>query len=218
MLCVESAGLQIKELRPREREDWPRLLSGGASETSWKPGPRGQCSSGNSTFSRPWPGACLLCVLRLVPPAGPTLLCLERLSLSLVGMSSEVKQNWTWISIPDKWFHISEQNVLVSKMGMKLLSAHKLCCCPVVQSYLTLCDPMDCSTPGFPVLHHLSELAQTHVYWVGDAIQPSHLLLSPSSALNLSQHQSLYNMSQVFTSGGQSIGASASASARPMNI
>ena len=52
---------------------------------------------------------------------------------------------------------------------------------------------MDCSTPGFPVLHYLPELAQTHVHWVGDAIQPSHPLLSPSpSALNLSQHQGLF--------------------------
>ena len=49
---------------------------------------------------------------------------------------------------------------------------------------LNLCDPMDCSTPGFPVLHYLPEFAQTHVHWVGDAIQPSHplspLLLLPS--------------------------------------
>ena len=44
----------------------------------------------------------------------------------------------------------------------------------------TLCDPMDCSMPGFPVLHYLLEFLQTHVYWVGDAIQPSHPLLSPS--------------------------------------
>ena len=46
----------------------------------------------------------------------------------------------------------------------------------VVQSCPTLCDPMDCSTPGFPVLHHLMELAQTHVHWVSDAIQPSYPL------------------------------------------
>ena len=50
----------------------------------------------------------------------------------------------------------------------------------VTQSCPTLCDPMNCSTPGFPVLHQLPELAQTHVHWVGDAIQPSHPLLSPS--------------------------------------
>ena len=47
-----------------------------------------------------------------------------------------------------------------------------VCCCSVAQSYPTLCDPMDCSTPGFPVFHHFLELAQTHVHWVGDAIQP----------------------------------------------
>ena len=53
--------------------------------------------------------------------------------------------------------------------------------------------PMDCSTPGFPVLLHLLELAQTHVHRVGDAIQPSHPLSSPSPpALNLSQHQGLF--------------------------
>ena len=53
--------------------------------------------------------------------------------------------------------------------------------------------PRTCSTPGFPVLHHLLELAQTHVHWVGDAIQPLHPLLSPSpSAFNLSQHQGLF--------------------------
>ena len=52
----------------------------------------------------------------------------------------------------------------------------RVCCCSVAQSCPTLYDPMDCSTPGFPVLHHLPELAQTHAYWVSDAIQPSHLL------------------------------------------
>ena len=63
----------------------------------------------------------------------------------------------------------------------------------VVQSYPTLCDPMDCTTPGFPAHHQLLELAQTHVHWVGDAIQPSHPLSSPSPpALNLSQHQGLF--------------------------
>ena len=62
----------------------------------------------------------------------------------------------------------------------------------VAQLCLTLCNPMDCSTPGLPVRHQLLELAQTHVHWVGDAIQPSHPLSSPSPpALNLSQHQDL---------------------------
>ena len=52
------------------------------------------------------------------------------------------------------------------------------CCCSVTQSCLILCDPMDCSTPGLPVHHQLPEFAQTHVHWVGDAIQPSRSLLS----------------------------------------
>ena len=65
------------------------------------------------------------------------------------------------------------------------------CCCSVTKLCPTLCDPMDCSTPSFPVLHCLLKLAQTHVHWVGDAIQPSHPLLSPS-AFNVSQHQCLF--------------------------
>ena len=60
------------------------------------------------------------------------------------------------------------------------------------QSCLTLCDPMDCSTPGLPVHHQLPELTQTHVHRVSDAIQPSHPLSSPSPpAFHLSQHQGL---------------------------
>jgi len=79
---------------------------------------------------------------------------------------------------------------------------------------------MNCSTPGFPVLHHLPEFAQTHVHQVSDAIQPSHPLSTPSPpAFNLSQHQGLsFPMSQFFLLGGQSIGASASALVLPMNI
>ena len=63
----------------------------------------------------------------------------------------------------------------------------------VTQSCLTLCDPMDCSTPGLPVHHQLPEFTQTRVYPVGDAIQPSHPLSSPSlPTFNLSQHQGLF--------------------------
>ena len=73
------------------------------------------------------------------------------------------------------------------------LSKLDLCISLVSQSCLTLCDPVDCSTPGFPVHHQLSELAQTHVHRVGDAIQPSHPLSSPSPpAFNLSQHPGLF--------------------------
>ena len=89
----------------------------------------------------------------------------------------------------------------------------------VAQSCLTLCDPMDCNMPGFPVLHQLPEFTQTHVHWVGDAVQLSHPLLSASPlAFNPSQHQSLFQWVSSSHQGGQSIRPSASASVLPMNI
>ena len=64
----------------------------------------------------------------------------------------------------------------------------------LITGYLTVCNPMNCSLPGLPVHHQLPELAQTHVHCVGDAFQPSHPLLFPSSpACNLSQHQGLFS-------------------------
>ena len=66
-------------------------------------------------------------------------------------------------------------------------------CCSVAKLCLAHRNPMDCSMPGFPVLHHLLEFAHTHVHWVGDAIQPSQSPSPPSPpALNLVQHQSLF--------------------------
>ena len=66
-------------------------------------------------------------------------------------------------------------------------------CCSVNKLYPTLCNPKNCSTPGFPVLPHLLECAQTHVHWVDDAILPSHPLSPPSPfVLNLCQHQGLF--------------------------
>ena len=63
-------------------------------------------------------------------------------------------------------------------------------CCSVSQSCLAICNPMDCSTPGFPVVHHLQELTQTHVHWVGDANKPSCSLTSLNlPAFNLSQQR-----------------------------
>ena len=86
----------------------------------------------------------------------------------------------------------------------------------VAQSCPTLCDPMNCRTPGLPVHHHLLEFTQTHVHRVRDAIQPSHPQSSPSPpAPNPSQHQSFFPVSQLFTWGGQSTGASALASFLP---
>ena len=90
----------------------------------------------------------------------------------------------------------------------------------VTQLCLTFYDVMDHSRPGLPVCHQLPESTQTHVRWVGDAIQPSYPLSSPSSpAFNLSQHlfPGSFPMSQFFPSGGQSIGVSASTSILPMN-
>ena len=90
-----------------------------------------------------------------------------------------------------------------------------LCMLLFSRSVMSVCDPMDCNTPGFPVLHHLPKLAQTHVHWVDEAIQPSHSMLPPSPpALSFSQHQGLF---QWVTLGGQSIGVSASTSVLPMN-
>ena len=91
-------------------------------------------------------------------------------------------------------------------------------CCSIAQSCPTLCDPMDCSTPGLPVLHHVSEFTQTHVHWVGDAIQPPHPLSSPSPpALNLSQHQGLFKWVRSSHQVAKLIGVSASASVLPLN-
>ena len=79
--------------------------------------------------------------------------------------------------------------------------------------------PKNYSTPGFPVLHDIPEFAYTHIHLVNDAIQPSHLLSPPCSlALNPSQQQDFFPASQLFTLGGQSIGASALAPALAMNI
>ena len=74
----------------------------------------------------------------------------------------------------------------------------------------TLCESMNCSMPGFPILYHFLEFAQIHVHWVGDAIQPSHSLLPLPSppAFNVSQHDAFpVPVSRLFASGGQSFGA-----------
>ena len=88
----------------------------------------------------------------------------------------------------------------------------------VARSCLTLCNSMDCSTSGFPVHQQLLELAQTHIHWIGDVIQPSHPVISFYSYLQSSPASGYFPRSQFFASGGQSIGVSASASVLPMNI
>ena len=76
----------------------------------------------------------------------------------------------------------------------------------VAQSYLTLCDPVDCSMPGLPI-HQLPEFTQTHVHWVSDAIQPSHSIIPFSSCLQFFPGSGSFPMSQFFTIDGRSIGS-----------
>ena len=81
------------------------------------------------------------------------------------------------------FFFLHQRKAIISRVGFS----------SVAQSCPTLYNPMDCSTPGFPAHHHLLELPQTHVHWIGDANQPPHFLSSPSPpAFNLSQHQSIF--------------------------
>ena len=131
------------------------------------------------------------------------------------------------ICIADPWSPSSsnEENSINSKLishickscAMEYGSEQPFCCCSVAQSCLTLRDPMDCSTPGFPVLHHLLEFAQTHVHWVDYAIQQSHPVTPFSCPQSFPASRS-FLMNQLFTSGGLSIKASASASVLPKNI
>ena len=87
----------------------------------------------------------------------------------------------------------------------------------VTQSCPALCDPINRSTPGLPVHHKLPEFTQTHAHRIGDAIQPSYPLSSPSPPAHFLPAPGSFPMSQLFAWGGQSIGVSASASVLPMN-
>ena len=83
----------------------------------------------------------------------------------------------------------------MSLAGLQSIGSQRVQFTSVDQSYPTLCDPMNCSTPGLPVHHQLPEFTQTRVYWIADAIQPSHPLSSPSPPTpNPSQHQSLFQL------------------------
>ena len=100
---------------------------------------------------------------------------------------------------------------------MKVVSGNVSVLFSVAKSCLTLCDPVDCSTPSFPVLDHRQEFAQTHVHWAGDAKQLSHPLSPPSHpAVNLSQHQGLFQW--VGSSHQMAKVLEPSASVLPMNI
>ena len=100
----------------------------------------------------------------------------------------------------------------------KLLSIASVQFSSVTQSCPTLCNPMNCSTPDLPVHHKLPELTQTHVHQVGDAIQPSHPLSSPSPpAPNPSQHQGLFQRVNSLHEVAKVLGVSTSTSVLPMN-
>ena len=119
--------------------------------------------------------------------------------------------------------HSNTQNKGVSLRYNEIHVHHIYACMyqfsSVAQSYLTLCDPMNRSTPGLPVHHQLPEFTQTHVHWVSDSIQPSHPLPTPfSSCLQSFPPSVSFLMSRLFVSGGQSIGVSATASVLPINI
>ena len=92
------------------------------------------------------------------------------------------------------------------------------CCCSAANLCLTLFDPTDYSTPGFPVLHYLLKFAQIHGHRVSDAIQPCHHLAPFSSWPQSFPASGSFQMSRLFASGGQNIGTSTSASVFPMNI
>ena len=155
------------------------------------------------------------------PPGASVTGILQARILEWVAISSSRGSSWPrdqicvfYISCIGRWilYHCNTRIVdLVhlwpgSRVFFKM-TLEPIYCMPqfssVAQLCPTLCDPMNCSMPGLPVHHQLPEFTQTRVHWVGDAIQPSHHLLS---------------LSQLFVSGGQSVGVSASTSVLLMNI
>ena len=115
--------------------------------------------------------------------------------LSSRALDGWLKSVWRLVPLPSVW--PVKRIVLTTAAFLALcvieLSELMCSCCSVAQLCPTLCNAMDCSMPGFPVLHHLLEFSQIRVHWVNDAIQSSHPLLPPSPpALILSQHQGLF--------------------------
>ena len=128
------------------------------------------------------------------------------------GVSDLQCHGWAWWAM-----RLSKPEMDNQQLGLKENRNVARSSLVVAQSCLTLCNPMNYSTLGFPVFHYLLEFAQTHIHWVSNAIQPSHPLSSPSPPTpNPSQHQS-FPMSQLFEWGGQSTGVSALASFPPKN-
>ena len=104
-----------------------------------------------------------------------------------------ILNHWTVLVAP--WIVAHQAPLSLEILQERILESHALSSVQfssVAQSCPTLCDPMDCSTPGLPVHHQLPEFTQTHVHRVSDAIQPSHPPSSPSPAPNPSQHHRLF--------------------------
>ena len=142
----------------------------------WLPAPCHSPQLGRDRLPKLWVFLvfCLFCCLLLLSamPLG------HGFSVSTSNLMNPCTRQWSC------WFSCSS--------ALMKLPCWPNCCCSVAKLCPTLCDPMDWSTPGSPVLLHLPESAYTHVHWVGDAIQPSCPLLSPSPPVfNLSQHQGL---------------------------
>ena len=146
----------------------------------------------------------------LVPPGGQTSLLTIRSHgmWAVLKEKSRLEQGWflqvraipgeghSWEPSPTRisgsWMSVSILKRELSDVSQNPLQGFLVQFSSVAQSCPTLYDPMDCSTPGFPVHHQLREFTQIHAHWVSDAIQPFHPLLSPRPAFNLSQHQGLF--------------------------
>ena len=130
------------------------------------------------------------------------------LSSSFITLTFKHLEGYSFFTWQNPWLMMRPQEILVGWINIwtKIVWMKKLvklfddffplfccCCLSAIKACLTLCDPVDCSTPGSPALHYILELAQMHVHWVSDAIQPSHPLSAPSPfAFNLAQHQGLF--------------------------
>ena len=140
----------------------------------------------------------LACILQLLKPKSPNAHALQQ-EKPLQWDAHATTGEWPSLTATRESPHKSKEdpakprNKIKDNLVLSILpSSTFTSSCSVAQSCPTLWDPMDCSTPGFLVLHHLPEFAQTHVHWVSYTIQPPHPLLFPSpTALNLSHYQGL---------------------------
>ena len=134
----------------------------------------------------------------------------QRLPPALYIASVQWSRHWCKRNDFSLAFSTLEMKTTLRRLSVQLSSA--------TQSCPTICNSMDCSIPGLPVHHQLTEFTQTHVHWVGDVIQPSHPVIPFSSCLQSFPASGSFPVSRLFTSGGQSIGVSDSTSVLPMNI